>query len=68
MSSGLERDSRFFNSKTNRHHQRFLHVIFTDRKSSFEDVFENNRSNSSYQENIYAVAKTMHKIDYGSSP
>ena len=59
--------SCFFNNK-NRHHERCLHVIYADREPSFENVFENNRSNSSYQENIHAVAKSMHKIDNGSSP
>ena len=50
------------NSKINRLHERCLHLIYNDKKSSFEQLLEIDNSLSVQDRNLRALATEMYKI------
>ena len=53
--------NRTYNSKINRLHQRYIRLIYKDKRSSFEDLFEKDHSVSIHHKNL-ALAIKMFKV------
>ena len=54
--------SRTNNNKINRLHERCLHIIFSDKQSSFETLSEKDGSVSIHNRNLQILATEMNKI------
>ena len=54
--------SRSINIKINRLHERFLRIVYSDFKSSFENLLEKDRTVSIHVKNLQKVATEMFKI------
>ena len=60
--------SRANNSKINRLHERCLRIIYSDKKSSFEQLLEKDKSVSIHTRNLQFLATEMYKVKEGLSP
>ena len=56
------------NNKINRLHERCLHLIYNEKKSSFEELMETDSSVSVHNRNLRALATEMYTIYHGISP
>ena len=56
------------NNKIDKLHERFLCVIYMDRKFSFEDLVKNGRPISIHPKSVHAVEIEMSKVVNGSPP
>ena len=54
--------------KVNRLYERCLHLIYNDKKSSFQQLLEGDSSVSAHDRNRRALANEMYKIYHGISP
>ena len=57
--------SRVNNTKINNLHERCLRLIFSDKKSSYEELLEKDRSVSVHHMNIQALATEIYKVKSG---
>ena len=53
--------NRTYNNKINRLDERYLRLIYNDKRSSFEDLLEKDNSVSIHHKNLQAVAMKMFK-------
>ena len=60
--------NRTNNNKINRHHERCLYLIYSDKKSSFEDLLQKNGSVSIHHRNLRKPAIELFKVFKGLSP
>ena len=60
--------SRANNNKINRLHERCLHIVFSDKQSSFETLLEKDSSISIHNRNLQILATEMYKIKNNLSP
>ena len=60
--------NRTKNNKINRLHERSLHLIYNDKKFSFEEFLELDSSVSIQDRNLRSLASEMYKIYHGISP
>ena len=60
--------NRTYNNKINRLHERYLRLIYNDKRSSFEDLLEKDNSVSIYHKNLQSLAIEMFKVHTKTSP
>ena len=60
--------SRALNNKINRLHERCLHIIYSDKISTFKELLEKDDSVSIHYRNIQALVIEMYKVANGTSP
>ena len=60
--------SRLINNKINRLHERCLRIVYSDKKSSFEDLLTKDGSVSVHTRNIQVLAIEMFKTYKNLSP
>ena len=60
--------NRTKNNKINRLHERFLRLLYNDKKSSFHDLLEKDSSISIHHRNLRALATEMYRIYNGMAP
>ena len=54
--------NRTLNNKVNRLHERCLHIVYNNKKSSFEELLERDASVPTHHENIRFQAIEMFKV------
>ena len=60
--------SRKNNNKTKHLHERCLQLIYSDKKSSYENLLEKNNSVSIHHKNIQALTIEMFKVNHKLCP
>ena len=60
--------SRKLNNKINKLHERCLQIVYSDNKSSFDELLETDNSVSVHHRNIQLLATELYKIVNGLSP
>ena len=60
--------NRTHKNKINRLHERCLRLIYSDKRSSFEDLLEKDNSVSIHHKNLQALAIEMFKLHTKTSP
>ena len=60
--------SRKNNNKTKHLHERCLRLIYSDKKSSYENLLEKNNSVSIHHKNIQALTIEMFKVNHKLCP
>ena len=60
--------NRTYNNKISRLQERFLQLIYNDKRSSFEDLLEKDNSVSIQHKNLQALAIEMFKVHTKTSP
>ena len=60
--------NRTKNNKINRLHERYLRLIYNDKKSPFEELLEIDSFVSVYDRNLKALTTEMYKMYHGISP
>ena len=60
--------SRTINSKTNKLHERCLRIVYNDKKSSFRELFETDKSVPLHIKNLQVLATEMFKLYRNISP
>ena len=60
--------SRKLNNKINKLHERCLQIVYSDNKSSFDELLETDNSVSVHHRNIQFLATELYKIVNGLSP
>ena len=60
--------NRSLNLKINRLHERYLRIIYSDKKSSFDEFLDKDESVSIYHQNIQKLGIEMFKVLNGESP
>ena len=60
--------NRTYNNKISRLQERFLQLIYNDKRSSFEDLLEKDNSVSIHHKNLQALAIEMFKVHTKTSP
>ena len=58
----------FLKIKINRLHERYLKIIYNNKRSNFEEPLVKDNSNSIHRNNIYTLAIEMYKVADGMSP
>ena len=56
------------NNKINRIHERCLRLIYNDKKSSFENLIDKDKSVSIHHRNLKRLAIEMYEVNPGISP
>ena len=54
--------NRMYNNKINRLHDRYLRLIYINKRSSFEDLLEKDNAVSIHHKNLRALAIKMFKV------
>ena len=57
-----------YNNEINRLHERWLRLIYNDKRSSFEDLLGKDNSVSIHHKNLQALATEMFKEDFATFP
>ena len=57
-----------YNNEINRLHERWLRLIYNDKRSSFEDLLGKDNSVSIHHKNLQALAIEMFKEDFATFP
>ena len=60
--------SRSLNHKINRLHERCLRIIYSDKKSSFDELLDQDESISIHHQNIQKIGIKMFKVLNGENP
>ena len=60
--------SRLINNKINRLHERCLRIVYSDKKSTFEELLEKDNTVSVHQRNLKFLATELYKVLNGLSP
>ena len=60
--------NRTNDNKINRLHERCLHLLYNDKKSSFHDLLERDSSASIHHRNLRALPTEMYRIYNGMAP
>ena len=60
--------SRLINKKINRLHERCLRIVYSDNKSTFEELLEKDNTVSVHQRNLKFLATELYKVLNGLSP
>ena len=60
--------SRTVNSKINKLHERCLHIVYNDKKSSFKELLETHKSVPVHIKNLQVLATEMFKVYRNISP
>ena len=60
--------SHSVNNKTNRLHERCLHIIYNDKRSTFEELLAKDNPSSVNHNKIYTLAIEMYKVANAISP
>ena len=59
---------RTLDNKINKLHEGALRLVYVDRKSTFEGLFNNDKSVTIYQKNLLALAIELYKVHRKLSP
>ena len=59
---------RQLNNRINRIHERALRLVYKDRKSSFQQLLEMDKSFTIHERNLQLLAIELYKVAYGVSP
>ena len=60
--------NRPLNTKINWLHERCLRIVYSDKKSTFNELLVKDGSVSIYHQNLQKLAVEMYKVSRGSSP
>ncbi len=60
--------SRQLNNRINRIHCRALRIVYQDRKSSFKELLEKDKSFTIHERNIQTLSIELYKVAYGIAP
>ena len=60
--------NRTYDNKINRLHERYIRLIYNDKRSSFQDLFEKDNSVSIHHKNLQALVVEMFKVHTKTSP
>ena len=60
--------NRFLNHKINRLHERYLRIIYSDKKSSFDELLDKDESVSIHQQNMQKLGIEMFKVLNDENP
>ena len=60
--------NRSLNHKINRLHERYLRTIYSDKKSSFDELLDKDESVSIHQQNMQKLGIEMFKVLNGENP
>ena len=60
--------NRSLNTKINRLHQRYLWIVYNDKKSNFNELLVKDGSASIHHQNLQKLAVEMLKVSRGLSP